>query len=150
MRRQVPGHGSGFNEESTTAMTMTRAMRRASQRNGERLQALPWNDLVDVTEFSRQRHAELHPGVVQRHRPDGVWMNNHYTVQVFDGLEVLGRPATKLMIRRNDSGPIHSWYDFQRIKNALYGDEATAIEVYPPESKLTDVANMYWLWVLTE
>jgi len=130
-------------------VTMSRAMRRASQRNGERLQNLPWNVLEDVTEMQRERHRVLSPGSTMK-QPDRVWMNNHYTVQVHEGQTVLGRRATKLFIRRNDAGAVHSWYDFQRIKNALYGEEATAIEVYPPESKLTDVANVYWLWVLED
>ena len=41
---------------------MSRAMRRASQRNGERLQNLPWNVLEDVTEMQRERHRVLSPG----------------------------------------------------------------------------------------
>lgn len=125
---------------------MNRQMRRASETNGRRLQRKEWNPLVDVTGESRERTRIL--GGNTSFRPDGVWMNNRYIVQVFDGQEVFDRPATKLMIRRNDSEPICSWTDLQRIKNELYGPEATAIQFFPPESELVDVANLYWLWVL--
>ncbi|MGR9527665.1 DUF7694 domain-containing protein (plasmid) [Priestia megaterium] len=36
----------------------------------------------------------------------------------------------------------------QRIKNEIFGEEYTAIEVFPKESELVDEANMYHLWVL--
>lgn len=40
------------------------------------------------------------------------------------------------------------WADKQQIKNELFGPEATAIEVFPAESELTDAADMYHLWIL--
>jgi hypothetical protein len=55
-----------------------------------------------------------------------------------------------IVIRRHDGAPVHSWTDFQRIKNELYGKERQAIEVYPPESELVDARNLYHLWVLPE
>lgn len=42
------------------------------------------------------------------------------------------------------------WAEKQRIKNEIYGEEVTAIEVFPKESELVDHANMYHLWVLHE
>lgn len=61
-------------------------------------------------------------------------------------------PITKsiihLVISRNDNQPIHSWPDFQTIKNVLVGPEHTGIEVFPPESQLTDAANCYHIWVI--
>jgi len=52
-----------------------------------------------------------------------------------------------LTIRNRDGSARHEWQDFQRIKNELVGKEAEAVELYPAESRLVDVANHYHLWV---
>lgn len=72
-----------------------------------------------------------------------LYKNNIYTVQVIekDGM-------TRALIRRNDETTKVSWKDKQRIKNELFGEEVTAIEVFPPQSRLVDEANIYWLWIL--
>ncbi|MFG1364707.1 DUF7694 domain-containing protein [Xanthobacter versatilis] len=41
-----------------------------------------------------------------------------------------------------------TWWEAQRIKNEICGPEATAIEVYPPQSEVVDGADMYHLWAL--
>jgi hypothetical protein len=41
-----------------------------------------------------------------------------------------------------------TWARKQRIKSALAGPEALAVEVFPPESELVDQADAYHLWVL--
>lgn len=41
-----------------------------------------------------------------------------------------------------------TWWEAQRIKNDLAGDDATAVEVYPPAREVVDGADMYHLWVL--
>lgn len=56
----------------------------------------------------------------------------------------------RLAIKRADREPIRSWRLLQDIKNAVAGPDRTAIEVYPPESEVTDTANMYHLWVFVE
>ncbi len=40
------------------------------------------------------------------------------------------------------------WRDKQRIKNELFGEESTAVEVMPPSAELIDEADMYHVWVL--
>lgn len=55
--------------------------------------------------------------------------------------------AFRLAIKRADGEPIRSWRVLQDIKNAAAGSDRSAIEVYPPESEVTDTANMYHLWV---
>lgn len=127
---------------------MNRQMRRASERNGIRLQRQAWAPLENVTDEARARHLAL--GGSPNFRPDAVFQNPRYIVQVFHGQRVFDRPATKLMIRRSDAEPICSWPDLQRIKNELFGDEATAVQFFPPESELVDDANLYWLFVLGE
>ena len=43
-----------------------------------------------------------------------------------------------------------SWDDLQEIKNIVWGHEAVAIEVYPPESRRVDSGNWRHLWRLRE
>lgn len=43
-----------------------------------------------------------------------------------------------------------TWSEKQMIKNELFGSESMAIEVFPKESELVDLADMYHLWVLHE
>lgn len=42
------------------------------------------------------------------------------------------------------------WAVKQEIKNELFGERATAIEVYPDERNLVDVCDVYHLWILPE
>jgi hypothetical protein len=49
---------------------------------------------------------------------------------------------------RNTNNTDIPWAEKQRIKNELFGEESTAIEVFPAESELVDGANMYHIWVL--
>lgn len=44
------------------------------------------------------------------------------------------------------NGQEPSWKRMQSIKNKLFGDEAFAVQVYPPESKLKDYGEFH-LWV---
>lgn len=56
----------------------------------------------------------------------------------------------RLMIKRCDKAPIRSWRQLQDTKNEIAGVDASAIEIYPPESEVTDTANIYHLWVLAD
>ena len=53
---------------------------------------------------------------------------------------------------RIDMGKTHlrDWRDFQVIKNELVGDEHQAVEIYPQESRLHDMVNIFHLWVFPE
>lgn len=53
-------------------------------------------------------------------------------------------------IRRNDESTDVPWDHKQKIKNELFGEDETAIEVFPSTDQLVDQANMYWLWTFTE
>lgn len=48
---------------------------------------------------------------------------------------------------RNSTGTHISWSEKQWIKNTLFGEERTAIEVFPQQSRLINEANMYHIWV---
>jgi hypothetical protein len=41
-----------------------------------------------------------------------------------------------------------TWWEMQRIKNELCGEEWTAVEVYPPQAEVVDEADMYHLWTM--
>jgi hypothetical protein len=56
----------------------------------------------------------------------------------------------RLAIKRADRRPIRSWRVLQDIKNEIAGNDRTAVEIYPPESQVTDTANIYHLWVFAE
>ena len=87
-----------------------------------------------------------------RNAPD--WMtraysNNRYVVMIDDNARIKGITAIKAMVQRHDDKPIPGhWRQLQNIKNELFGAEAAAVEFYPQESLLEDVANIYWLWVI--
>lgn len=127
-------------------MSMTRQMRRASKSEGKRLQALEWNDFEDVTTEAIQRHQLFDQN--SKFKPDRVWKNNKFVVQEFWDRNFIGHRCTKAMIRRCDSQPIYSWYDLQRLKNEIFGEETMAIQAFPPQGDLVDDANIYWLWAL--
>jgi hypothetical protein len=75
--------------------------------------------------------------------------NNRYVVMINDEAQLMGAPAIKVMVQRHDDVPITGhWKELQNIKNELFGRESLAVECYPPESELVDVANIYWIWVI--
>ncbi len=124
---------------------MNRAQRRASESEGRRRQKLPWDTFQNVTEEAIGAHHRT--GGDLNFKPDTVYQNNKYIVQVFLNQKRNGRIYTKVMIRRSDAQPIYSWSDLQRIKNECFGEEVEAIQYFPKQSELTDVANLYWIWI---
>lgn len=55
-----------------------------------------------------------------------------------------------LSIKRLDKTPVHSWSHLQLIKNEVVGNEYEAVEIYPAESRIVNMANQYHLWVINE
>lgn len=78
------------------------------------------------------------------------YQNNRYIVMINDNAPMTHDiTAIKAFVQTVDDQPIKNhWRKMQNIKNELFGPETTAIEYYPAESKLSDVANIYWLWIL--
>lgn len=75
------------------------------------------------------------------------WANDLYVVNKRTNFDDEGEPtAIHLSIRNQDRSTRHDWRDFQRIKNQLAGPEWEAIEIYPAESRLIDMANQYHLF----
>lgn len=80
-----------------------------------------------------------------------MWMNDRYQVACRELPASEGRPPMyHLSVRRQDRGACRDWRDLQRIKNDICGPECEGVELYPAESRLTDEANQYHLWVLKQ
>jgi len=76
------------------------------------------------------------------------WANDQYVVnkRVHHSKEPDVPPMIHLSVRRQDREPARDWRDFQRIKNQLAGPEWEAVEIYPAESRIVDMANQFHLW----
>lgn len=125
---------------------MNREMRRASLKAGRQAQKKGWNEFEDVTREAIEKHRLLNDHLSPNY-PDQVFKNNLYIVQVFNNVNRFGRYYKKLMIRRSDSEVVRDFSTLQKIKNEVLGEDVEAIQFFPRESELTDVANLYWLWV---
>ena len=73
---------------------------------------------------------------------DHVRVNRVFSVLVRDVETAIHLAVSSL------SGDRPSWPEMQRIKNELAGPNASAVEVYPPQSQVVDDADMYHLWVV--
>ena len=51
---------------------------------------------------------------------------------------------------RNTEGTDISWKEKQWIKDSLFGEDKTAIEVFPSKDRLVDAVNMYHLWIFKD
>lgn len=79
------------------------------------------------------------------------WRNNRFTVMVYDNARTSHGPATQVLIQSHYDKPIERhWATLQQIKNELFGEETTAVEYYPAQSRLVDQHNIYWLWIFPE
>ncbi|SMF65497.1 hypothetical protein SAMN02982989_3368 [Xaviernesmea oryzae] len=74
--------------------------------------------------------------------------NNLYVVLIRPFYDMDGHLTHHCAIR-TASNLEPPWRDLQRIKNELFGSEATAVQVMPPVSELIDEADMYHMWVLS-
>ena len=95
--------------------------------------------------MSREEAEQL----VERNRREVVFRSSQWQVHV---LEVPGDNGWPEMLhlncRRTDREPCHDWRQLQMIKNILVGPSHEGVELYPAESRLTDTANNYHLFVL--
>lgn len=55
-----------------------------------------------------------------------------------------------IKVRRRDEKSNVPWWALQLIKNEVAGEDAIAIEVYPPHGEVIDELNMRHLWVVPE
>jgi hypothetical protein len=102
----------------------------------EKLSRFKWNNLYTL------QGQNFDPTI------DAVYTDGEYIVQKH---LLASKPfAFRLAIKREDKEPIRDWRVLQDIKNAVAGPDCEAIELYPPESEVTDTGNMYHLWVFRE
>jgi len=88
---------------------------------------------------------EVAEKLVRHHMQEKVYLSATHQVNVRDA-----GPYTHLSIKRIDKEPEHDWRVLQDIKTSLCGPEAEAIELYPAESRVIDMANQFHLWVLKD
>ncbi len=81
----------------------------------------------------------------------GLWRSRRYLVMGFaepDGILRLSVQRTEWQAAHANFADRIPWDDMQQIKaEAGYGDR-TAVEIYPPDSEIVNVANMRHLWVM--
>ena len=108
----------------------------------------PWESRPYLVSHS-EAHTRGMPPWMERWAANikGAWVNQVYSVQVFDHLSSWG-VITHLLVRPHDMQPVHRWSDLQRIKDDLVGVDRVAVEVYPAAKDMVDVANIYHLWCL--
>ncbi len=82
---------------------------------------------------------------IQRMTALNIYENNLYHVKV-----TYSQPFIHLSITRHDGGSCNEWRHFQQIKNELVGPEHEAVELFPAEVRLVDIANEYHLWVCVD
>lgn len=105
-----------------------------------------WTPFVKAETWStadgdRDRHPDEAP----------VFVNSRYQVTVYEPEEIpgLGR-IVHLCFKTNENDARHDWREMQRIKNELVGPEYEAVEIYPAESRVVDMANQFHLWVFLD
>lgn len=72
---------------------------------------------------------------------DRAFVNGKYQVII----EYRG-DLTVMTVRREDRRPIMDWRDMQWIKNQLLGPEVEAVQLFPAESRLVDLANQFYFY----
>jgi hypothetical protein len=78
-----------------------------------------------------------------------VLTDGEYFVEVFQ-VEARWGKSIRLAVQRGDKESVRSWRILQDIKNDLAGRDSVAIEIYPREIEVSDIANIYHLWVLPD
>ena len=82
--------------------------------------------------------------------PQEVWRSKSFLVQVFkeaDGVTRLSVIRTAVRVDGDWADGI-SWDDLQRLKSECGRGSLDAVEVYPADGEVVNVANMRHLWVL--
>lgn len=86
-----------------------------------------------------------------------VWLSARFIVQVFDEPNGVLRASVNL-VEHSEVGPDGTplwhdgitWEDLMLVKAEIGRSDAWAVEVYPPDAQVINVANMRHLWILPE
>jgi len=122
-------------------VSITRAMRRKLEAENR-----SWPDmLMRVPEHMLPR---ANSQVPTERQPTEVWRSRHYLVQVFqekEGIERLSIQSTSHDGTRFIDGL--SWDLLQRLKSECGRGDRDAVEIYPADADVVNVANIRHLWV---
>ena len=120
-------------------MNTTRAQRRQLRRDnlkyGDVLRQIPRTEWPDVFPL----------------RCTEVWRSRDYLVQIYqerDGMERMSVCRTALDGDRWEDGI--SWDTLQRLKRECGRGDRDAVEIYPADADVINVANMRHLWLMPE
>lgn len=83
--------------------------------------------------------------------PSEVWRSTDYLVCIYpeaDDVERISVCRTALNAAGDRWEDNISWDDLQRLKYECGRGPKTAVEIYPPQKSVVNVANMRHLWVL--
>lgn len=53
-----------------------------------------------------------------------------------------------ISLHRRDRAPVRDWRELQQIKTDILGPEVEAVELYPAETRVVDLANEFHLWAV--
>lgn len=83
-------------------------------------------------------------------KPIEIWRSKEFLLQVYvgNGIERLSVNRCRLGRGGNWSEDI-SWDDLQRLKRECGRGDFDAVEIYPRDADLVNVANMRHLWVMS-
>ena len=120
----------------TTAREMNRAIKEESRFFGDKL------ELVD----NRRRGSPDVDSVLVR-----AWRNRGYLVQLFEDKGQLRLSINRAQVKRSGEWEDGiSWDTIQELKSQAGFGGWWAVEVYPPDDELINVANMRHVWLLAE
>lgn len=124
------------------------------------------SSLITTREQRRQlaRESARQPAVLQRvprsQWPDpeapqvAVWRSRDFLVQVFDDPHESGTIRRLSINRTRMDGDRWAdgitWDELQRVKRELGLGNVWAVEVYPPDAELVNVANVRHLWLMDQ
>lgn len=82
----------------------------------------------------------------------GVWLSEKYLAQVFDEADGVQRISANRTTARSDGrwDDALTWDEMQEIKRQIGMGDKYAVEIYPRDCDIVNVANMRHLWVMSE
>lgn len=113
-----------------------RAQRRADRAMSLRT-ARGWTD--GLRRVPRSEWPRNEPGL------DEVWTSKDWVVLIY---ESTGSEAERITVRRTSGDDGITWDDLMAIKRAVGRGSYWAVEIYPPDDQVHNVANMRHLWVV--
>lgn len=94
----------------------------------------------------------------ERNSPHGkprleVWRSRNFLVQVFEednGVQRMSVLRSRFVVHSNRWDDAITWDELQRCKQEIGRGDVYAIEIYPRDVDLVNVANMRHLWLLPQ